>query len=91
MSTNLRILLQPQPVVETISPRLTVGGATYTMKQLEPGNTITITVLANGLLMNDRAYTDIEARDRLKKMFSSLTEMLADLVLTEIKFRGKEY
>jgi len=61
------------------------------MKTLETGDTITITVLANGLLMNDRAYTDIEARERLKKMFSSLTEMLTDLVLTETKFRGKEY
>jgi hypothetical protein len=61
------------------------------MKTLETGDTITITVLANGLLMNDRAYTDIEARERLKKMFSSLTEMLSDLVLTETKFRGKEY
>ena len=61
------------------------------MKQLETGDTITITVLANGLLMNDRAYTDIEARDRLRKMFSSMTELLTDLVLTEIKFRGKEY
>ena len=61
------------------------------MKQLVPGDTITITVLANGILMNDRAYTDIEARERLKKMFSSLTEMLSDLVLTETKFRGKEY
>ena len=61
------------------------------MKQLATGDTITITVLANGLLMNDRAYTDIEARDRLRKMFSTMTEMLADLVLTETKFRGKEY
>ena len=76
---------------DTLAPSLTGGGAGYTMKQLVPGDMITITVLANGLLMNDRAYTDIEARDRLRKMFSSLTEMLTDLVLVESKFRGKEY
>ena len=61
------------------------------MKQLEEGQTILITVLKNGLLMNNWAFTDIEARDRLKKLFGYMTEMLTDLVMTEIKFRGKEY
>jgi hypothetical protein len=61
------------------------------MKQLKPGDTLTIKVLRNGVLMDGWAFTDHESREMLRDLFGMLTEMLADLVLTETKFRGKEY
>lgn len=56
-----------------------------------PGTVIKLTVLDNGILADDWAFTDIDAREMLRKLFASLTEELTDLVLDGIRFREKEF